>query len=149
LSNRAGSSSSKQRPHPIMTSVLHDPAEPASPLTPSTQMSEPLSPCTPAPALAMSHEQVEALWKRFNRFAEGSGVRGVLFYPQFITMICDLFRIPTPQAIHQKRINHLWKEIDVETCGRVNFETFCNWYLKYFDAPTGSLAKGLPRMLRC
>ena len=128
-----------------MTSVSHVPAEPASPLSP---MSEPLSPCTPPPAPAMSHDQVEALRQRFNRFAEGSGVRGVLFYPQFANMICALFRITT-QPIHQKRINHLWKEIDVETCGKVNFETFCDWYLKYFDAPKGSLAEGLPGMRRC
>merc|ERR1719440_2452853 len=72
--DRAGTWSSKQRPRPVMTSVLRVPAEPASPLTPSTQMSEPLSPCTPPAAPAMSHDQVEALRQRFNRFAEGSGV---------------------------------------------------------------------------
>jgi hypothetical protein len=113
-------------------------------------MSEPLSPLSPPVTnrqWKMSDEQVESLRARFDRFAEGSGVRGVLFYPQFILMFCDLFRIPTPTGIHQKWINSLWREIDVEKCGSVNFEAFCDWYVKYFDSATGNPARGLPEMV--
>jgi hypothetical protein len=122
--------------------------EPLSPTT--SQMSEPLSPLSPPVTnrqWKMSDEQVASLRARFDRFAEGSGVRGVLFYPQFILMFCDLFRIPTPTGIHQKWINSLWREIDVEKCGSVNFEAFCDWYVKYFDSATGNPARGLPEMV--
>jgi Ca2+-binding EF-hand superfamily protein len=114
-------------------------SEPLSPLSP-------LSPPTPA-GPTMSKEQVEALRKRFDRFAEGSGVCGVLFYPQFILMFCELFHIPTPQGSNQKWINLLWKEIDSEKCGRVNFEHFCDWYSKHFDVKTGGFAQSLPGMI--
>jgi Ca2+-binding EF-hand superfamily protein len=140
-------SSPQSRP---VRSTLHDPSEHLEPLSPTSTMSEPLSPLSPLTPVAppsVSEEQIDALRARFNRFAEGSGVRGVLFYPQFILMFCDLYRIPTPQGIHQKWINSLWKEIDVEKCGRVNFEAFCDWYTMNFDSDTGSLSKGFAGML--
>jgi Ca2+-binding EF-hand superfamily protein len=130
------------------TGMLNVPVEPLSPASPTSPFSEPLSPLTPVEApRSMSDEQIEELRTRFNRFAEGSGVRGVLFYPQFILMFCDLYRIPTPQGIHQKWINSLWREIDVEKCGSVNFEAFCDWYMKYFDPATGRLSKGMQVMV--
>jgi hypothetical protein len=95
----------------------------------------------------LTEAEVETLRVRFDRFAEGSGARGLLFYPQFILMFCDLFRIPTPQGSHQKWINQLWKEIDTEKCGSVNFEAFCDWYPKYLDRKSGSLGETLPGMI--
>jgi hypothetical protein len=153
-----GSGTISKRPSSLITTFQSPPVRSANalyvvrePLSPgASEMSEPLSPLspmTPQVGLSMPAEQVEALRGRFDRFAEGSGVRGVLFYPQFILMFCDLFRIPTPTGIHQKWINSLWREIDVEKCGSVNFEAFCDWYVKYFDCASGSHAKGLPGML--
>lgn len=78
-------------------------------------------------------------------YTTGSGKRGVLFYPQFLRMICDLFHTPAPRdgagfGAHdpkQKWANSLWMEIDVQKSGSVNFEAFLNWYLKHFDPESG------------
>jgi hypothetical protein len=123
--------------------ILEEPPSPVSPLSPVT----PLSPATGRTPADLPKEKVAALRARFDRFAEGSGVRGVLFYPQFILMFCDLFRIPSPQGSHQKWINAQWREIDAERCGSVNFEAFCTWYVKYFDTETGALMRGMPDLL--
>jgi Ca2+-binding EF-hand superfamily protein len=109
--------------------------EPFSPTSPTTPYS-PLTPTTPPP-LAMPSEQLAALQLRFNRWSHESGVRGILFYPQFIKMMCDIYRIPSPNMIQRKWANSLWKEIDVDNGGSINFESFCDWYVKYFDPVSG------------
>jgi len=68
-------------------------------------------------------------------------VSGIIFYPQFVNMICELYHITTPSSPNgtkQRWVKALWKEIDVEQSGSINFELFCNWYQKYYDPITGN-----------
>jgi len=90
----------------------------------------------------MPAEELEALGRRFSRYARASGVNGILFYPQFILMLCDLYRIASPKMVQKKWASSLWREIDVEKCGSINFEAFCDWYTKYFDPVSGVRLKG-------
>jgi hypothetical protein len=88
----------------------------------------------------MPKEKVEALSRRFNEFAKGSGTSGILYHTQFMKMICDLYHISPPTRSTDRQhawINRYWKEIDVEKSGSINFDLFCNFYLKYFDPITG------------
>jgi hypothetical protein len=109
--------------------------EPFSPTSPTSPFS-PLTPPTPPP-LAMPVEQLKALQLRFNRWSHDSGTRGILFYPQFILMLCDIYRIPSPNMVQRKWANSMWKEIDADNCGSINFQSFCDWYMKYFDPVSG------------
>jgi len=83
---------------------------------------------------------VEALARRFNRYAKGSGVSGIFFYPQFLKMVCDLYHITPPRGPNDSKhqwVNSLWREMDVQKSGSINFDLFCTWYLKYFDPLSG------------
>jgi hypothetical protein len=104
-------------------------AEPS--YAPAPQMLSYTPPVAPAPAMPAEH--LAALNRRFNCFAEGSGVRGVLYYPQFILMLCDLYHIASPKMIQKRWADCLWREVDVENSGSINFEAFSNWFPKYFD----------------
>jgi hypothetical protein len=89
----------------------------------------------------MPEDHFAALTRRFNRYTKGSGVSGIVFYPQFVSMICDLYHITAPRGPYdskQRWVKALWKEIDVEQSGSINFELFCTWYLKYFDPISGN-----------
>ena len=51
-------------------------------------------------------------------------VLGILFYSQFIQMICELYHTTAPRGPYdtkQKWANSLWMEVDVEKSGSVNF----------------------------
>jgi hypothetical protein len=88
----------------------------------------------------MPQGHVEALARRFNRYAKGSGVTGIFFYPQFVKMICDLYHITPPKGPHDSKhqwVNSMWREIDVHNSGSINFDLFSTWYLKYFDPLSG------------
>jgi hypothetical protein len=127
-----------------MVEPLETPTSPASPPTGVSQLSglmspfSPFSPLSSLPQPEMTEEEIKALRLRFNRFAEGSGKAGVLFYPEFVKMFCELYKIQRPES-SAKWINSVWKEIDVENCGSVNFEAFCDWYVAYFEPFTGQL----------
>ena len=75
--------------------------------------------------------------RRFNRFAQGSGVRGVLFYDRFIALLCEIYRIPSPAMVQTRWANQIWREIDVENSGSVTFESFYAWYVQHFDPVSG------------
>jgi hypothetical protein len=94
----------------------------------------------------MPAEQFAALEKLFSRFARGSGVRGSLFYPQFILLLCHIYRIQAPKLVPKKWANSLWREIDVEKSGSINFQAFCDWSAKHFDAVSGQIFRGSARV---
>jgi hypothetical protein len=60
-------------------------------------------------------------------------------------MLCGLYKIKTPKEHELKRFNLMWREIDVDQSGSVNFEAFCDWYIQYFDPISGYLLRGSPQ----
>jgi hypothetical protein len=82
----------------------------------------------------------------FSRFARGSGVRGTLFYPQFILLVCHIYKIQSPKLVPKKWANSLWREIDVEMSGSIDFEAFCDWSATHFDAVNGTILRGGARV---
>jgi Ca2+-binding EF-hand superfamily protein len=118
---------------PPLLSTAKATAEPDSPTSSPTSPVSPLTPPTPV----MPEKQLAALSGRFNRFAQGSGVRGALYYPQFLLMLCELYGIPSPKLVQKKWANSLWRAIDVDNDGSINFESFRGWYTKIFDPLSG------------
>jgi hypothetical protein len=147
LPDFARQSSSRQldvgRPISPASNFLEVPRGKSEPIDSPTSPLSPLSPLSPfgEPTPKIPDDAVAALKQRFSAFAESSGV---LMYPQFVQMLSGLYKIKLPKENELKRFNLMWREIDVEQSGSVNFEAFCDWYMKYFDPISGDLIKGSP-----
>jgi hypothetical protein len=66
-------------------------------------------------------------------------------------MLCDIYKYQSPKMVPTKWANNMWREIDVDHGGSINFESFCAWYLNYFDPISGKRLDGgeMARGARC
>jgi Ca2+-binding EF-hand superfamily protein len=79
----------------------------------------------------LSIADVDSVHAKFQVFDEDGS--GMIEFPEFEKLLYKLMKIPRGQELPANRLKHLWKEIDIDGSGGVDFDEFLQWYIKYFD----------------
>jgi len=58
---------------------------------------------------------------------------GEIEFPEFEKLLYKLLKVPKEAELPATRLQHFWKQIDIDGSGSVDFAEFLQWYLKYFD----------------
>jgi Ca2+-binding EF-hand superfamily protein len=58
---------------------------------------------------------------------------------EFTEILHKCMKVPTNSSVPPSRINYFWTQIDTDRSGRVNFDEFLAWWLKYFDQSSGTV----------
>jgi len=79
----------------------------------------------------LSIAEVDAVHCKFLCFDEDES--GEIEFHEFEKLLYKLMKIPQGAELPAKRVQHFWKEIDLDGSGSVSFDEFLQWYIKYFD----------------
>jgi Ca2+-binding EF-hand superfamily protein len=79
----------------------------------------------------LSIPEVDAVYTKFQHFDEDRS--GLIEFPEFVKLLHKLLRVPKGAELPANRLNHFWKEIDIDGSGTVCMDEFLQWYAKYFD----------------
>jgi len=79
----------------------------------------------------LSVPDVESLQAKFHLLDEDGS--GLIEFCEFEKLLYQLMKVPRGQELPANRLEHFWKEIDIDGSGSVNFDEFLQWYIKYFD----------------
>eukprot|EP00929_Paragymnodinium_shiwhaense_P061957 TRINITY_DN30940_c0_g1_i2.p1 TRINITY_DN30940_c0_g1~~TRINITY_DN30940_c0_g1_i2.p1 ORF type:complete len:1144 (+),score=227.72 TRINITY_DN30940_c0_g1_i2:194-3625(+) len=80
--------------------------------------------------LDMPLESAEAIWKQFQKY-DASG----LVYEEFVVVVNTILGVKDSKGIlgiPEKRLAKLWKEVDPDSKGRVEFVDFTCWFFEHF-----------------
>merc|ERR1719263_765669 len=58
---------------------------------------------------------------------------GEIEFGEFEKLLYKLMKAPKDAELPASRLQHFWKQIDIDGSGSVCFEEFLQWYIKYFD----------------
>jgi Ca2+-binding EF-hand superfamily protein len=59
---------------------------------------------------------------------------GHICFKEFTAMFCAILKTKSTEDLNPDRLRRFWSEIDTNGDEGVDFEEFCDWYLKYFAA---------------
>lgn len=80
--------------------------------------------------------EIEAVHAKFQQFDEDGS--GAIEFSEFVSLLHKLLKIPKGAELPANRLNHFWKEIDLDGSGSVCEDEFLQWYIKYFDVKGNS-----------
>jgi len=84
----------------------------------------------------LSIAEVDSVHSKFCFFDEDGS--GVIEFNEFEQLLYKLMKVPKEAELPARRLQHFWKEIDLDGSGSVCFDEFLQWYVKYFDMKGGS-----------
>jgi len=79
----------------------------------------------------LSIAEVDSAHSMFERFDEDGS--GKIEFDEFKKLLYKLMQVPRGVELPATRLQHFWKEIDLNRDGSVCFAEFLQWYTKYFD----------------
>jgi len=79
----------------------------------------------------LSIGEVDSVHSMFQLFDEDES--GEIEFPEFEKLLYKLLKIPKDADLPATRLQHFWKQIDIDGSGSVDFAEFLQWYMKYFD----------------
>jgi len=79
----------------------------------------------------LSIADVDSVHSKFQFFDEDGS--GDIEFPEFKKLLYKLLKVPKEAELPATRLQHFWKEIDIDGSGSVCFAEFLQWYIKYFD----------------
>jgi len=79
----------------------------------------------------LSIAEVDSVHAKFELFDEDGS--GVIEFNEFEKLLYKLMKVPAEEEIPARRLQHFWREIDIDGNGSVCFAEFLQWYIKYFD----------------
>jgi len=85
-----------------------------------------------ASSLGIANTDVYKLKAKFNRYDIDKS--GFIEYSEFASMMTELMGVRDLTDLPEKRLAHLWAEVDSDSNGSVRFSAFVAFYLKYFSA---------------
>lgn len=65
---------------------------------------------------------------------------GFIDFNEFQALLNKMIRIPTGYSLPEKRVEQLFREVDEDSNGSINFWEFVHFYRKYFEQQDGSLS---------
>jgi hypothetical protein len=75
--------------------------------------------------------EVESVHSMFQFVDEDES--GEIEFPEFEKLLYKLLKVPKEADLPATRLQHFWKQIDIDGSGSVDFAEFLQWYIKYFD----------------
>ena len=79
----------------------------------------------------ISMAEVDSVHSMFQVFDEDES--GEIEFPEFEKLLYKLLKVPKEVELPATRVQHFWKQIDLDGSGGVCFAEFLRWYIKYFD----------------
>jgi len=79
----------------------------------------------------LSIAEVDSVHSMFRVFDEDGS--GVIEFKEFEKLLYKLMKVPKDLELPATRMQHFWREIDIDGSGSVCFDEFLQWYIKYFD----------------
>jgi len=79
----------------------------------------------------LSIAEVDTVHSMFEFFDEDGS--GEIEFDEFEKLLYKLMKVPKHAELPASRLQHFWKQIDIDGSGSVCFEEFLQWYIKYFD----------------
>jgi len=79
----------------------------------------------------LSIAEVDSVQSMFQCFDEDES--GEIEFDEFKKLLYKLMKVPKGAELPATRLQHFWKEIDIDGSGSVCFAEFLQWYIKYFD----------------
>merc|ERR1712224_904628 len=79
----------------------------------------------------LSIAEVDSVHSMFQLFDEDES--GEIEFDEFEKLLYKLLKVPKEAELPATRLQHFWKQIDIDGSGSVDFAEFLQWYMKYFD----------------